>query len=84
GKEAFISVADEGRGIPDEEKEKIFERFYRMEEGKTDTRRSLGLGLYLARCIVEAHGGTIRAEDNHPAGTILTFTLPLEDIVNEQ
>ncbi|MBO4359880.1 MAG: sensor histidine kinase KdpD [Eubacteriaceae bacterium] len=82
--EAVVSIADEGPGIPDEEKEKIFDRFYRMEEGKTDTRRSLGLGLYLARCIVEAHGGTIRAEDNHPCGTILTFTLPLEDIDNEQ
>ena len=81
--EAFISIADEGRGIPDEEKERIFERFYRMEEGGTDTRRSLGLGLYLARSIVEAHGGTIRAEDNHPAGTILTFTLPLEEIADE-
>lgn len=81
---AVVSVADEGRGIPDEEKERIFDRFYRMEEGRTDTRRSLGLGLYLARCIVEAHGGTIWAEDNHPAGTVLTFTLPLEDISDEQ
>ena len=46
-----------------------------------DNRRSLGLGLYLCKAIVEAHGGTIRVEDNQPQGAVFSFTLPLEEVV---
>ena len=46
-----------------------------------DNRRSLGLGLYLCKAIVEAHGGTIRVEDNQPQGAVFRFTLPLEEVV---
>lgn len=71
----FISVADDGPGIPDERKEHAFEMFYTGSH-LGDGRRSLGLGLGLCRTIVEAHGGTIRLTDNDPSGCIFTFTLP--------
>lgn len=81
GNMAEISVSDTGKGIPDREKGKIFDKFYCGEHKIADNRRSLGLGLYLCRIIVEAHGGTIRVEDNLPHGAIFRFTLPLEEVV---
>jgi signal transduction histidine kinase len=75
GKQATISVRDRGPGIADEEREKVFEKFTRGRGGIT---RGTGLGLYISRHIVEAHGGTIRAESiPGEAGARLTFTLPL-------
>ncbi len=77
-----VSIQDLGIGIPEEERELIFERFYRVRNPLT--RRVTGTGLGLATCkgIVEAHGGSIWVEDGHPAegntpcGTTITFTLP--------
>jgi signal transduction histidine kinase len=66
-------VADTGQGIPSTMLESIFERFWQV--GKND-RRGLGLGLYISRCIVEAHGGTIKAESTLGEGSRFTFTLP--------
>jgi two-component system sensor histidine kinase KdpD len=80
GNMAKISIADNGSGIADEEKEKIFEKFYCGEHKIADNRRSLGLGLYLCKSIVEAHGGTISVSDNEPQGTIFCFTLPQEEV----
>lgn len=77
---AEMSISDTGNGIPDEEKEKIFEKFYCGNHKIADNRRSLGLGLYLCKVIIEAHGGTISAADNHPQGAVFTFTLPLEEV----
>ena len=79
GNKAEIRIADTGSGIPDEEKEKIFEKFYSGNHRIADNRRSIGLGLYLCRAIVEAHGGTIHVEDNRPSGAVFVFTLPLEE-----
>lgn len=67
-------VSDTGEGIPPAMLEAVFERFWQV--GAND-RRGLGLGLYISRCIVEAHGGTIRAESNRGQGTRMHFTLPL-------
>lgn len=80
GNMAEVMIADEGEGIPDEEKEKIFDKFYCGNHKIADNRRSLGLGLYLCKAIVEAHGGTIRAGDNRPKGAVFSFTLPLEEV----
>ena len=77
---AEILVADNGKGIPDEEKEKIFGKFYCGENELADNRRSLGLGLFLCKAIVEAHGGKICATDNEPTGSVFTFTLPLKEV----
>ncbi|MDO8284877.1 MAG: HAMP domain-containing sensor histidine kinase [Rhodoferax sp.] len=67
-------VEDTGEGIPVAMLEAVFERFWQV--GKND-RRGLGLGLYISRCIVEAHGGNIRAESSPGKGTRMLFTLPV-------
>ena len=69
-----FSVTDTGQGIPPDMLEAVFERFWQV--GKND-RRGLGLGLYISRCIVEVHGGTIRAESTLGSGTRMHFTLPI-------
>jgi two-component system OmpR family sensor kinase/two-component system sensor histidine kinase BaeS len=66
-----VSVADTGSGIPGDELPKVFERFY-----KGRTSRGSGLGLTIARNLVAAHGGEIRAENQQGSGAIITFTLP--------
>lgn len=67
-------VEDTGEGIPAAMLEAVFERFWQV--GKND-RRGLGLGLYISRCIVEAHGGRIRAQSTPGQGTRMYFTLPV-------
>jgi signal transduction histidine kinase len=71
-----ISVADEGPGIPDTEKEKIFGRFYRSGAEATRKSKGTGLGLYLSRKIAQSHGGTLRVKDNRPKGSIFVMELP--------
>ncbi len=80
GNMAEVRIADTGIGIPDEEKVKIFNKFYCGDNKIADNRRSLGLGLYLCKAIVEAHGGTIHVADNQPQGAVFSFTLPLEEV----
>lgn len=67
-------VDDTGDGIPTAMLEAVFERFWQV--GKND-RRGLGLGLYISQCIVQAHGGHIRAESTPGQGTRMLFTLPI-------
>ena len=73
GDEIRLSVSDTGSGIPGELLEAVFERFWQV--GKND-RRGLGLGLYIARCIVEAHGGRMWAESEPGEGSTFVFTVP--------
>ena len=80
GETAVIRVSDDGPGIPDEAKEKVFEMFSTGENRISDSRRSLGLGLALCRTIIAAHGGTITLSDNKPHGCIFTFTLPIGEV----
>lgn len=70
-----IRVADQGYGIPDAEKEAVFEKFYRL--GSEETRRSTGtgLGLYIVQQIVKAHGGAITVGNNTPQGTVFTLEM---------
>ncbi|MGN0792996.1 MAG: sensor histidine kinase, partial [Aristaeellaceae bacterium] len=75
-----VSVADDGPGIEDARKERIFDMFYSGANRIADSRRSLGLGLSLCRSIVTAHGGTITVSDNVPKGTVFTFTLPAGEV----
>jgi signal transduction histidine kinase len=71
-----LSIADEGPGIPDSEKRRIFEKFYRI--GNEDTRKTkgTGLGLYLSSKIVEQHKGRITVTDNTPYGSVFHIQLP--------
>ncbi|SCZ81789.1 sensor histidine kinase [Acidaminobacter hydrogenoformans] len=73
-----VIVSDTGDGIDSNIKDKLFEKFVTLEQGVTDGKRGIGLGLTICKAIVEAHGGTIVAEANAPKGTRLIFTLPLE------
>ena len=75
-----ISVADSGPGIPDDEKERVFEMFYVGSNRDSVGRKSLGLGLTLCRTIVQAHGGEIWVTDNVPHGAAFRFSLPLEEV----
>ena len=75
-----ISVADNGKGIKEDAKEKIFDMFYTAENKPADSRRGLGLGLFLAKSIIHAHGGIIWVTDNIPSGTIFSFTLQAEEV----
>lgn len=77
---AVISVSDNGNGIADREKDRIFQMFYTGSSSVADSRRSLGLGLSLCKSIVEAHSGEICVTDNLPHGTIFTFTLPSGEV----
>ena len=80
GNKAVISISDDGDGIPDDMKPKIFDMFYTGDTKVVDSRRSLGLGLSLCKSIISAHGGEIGIENNDPHGTIFTFTLPIKEI----
>ena len=75
-----ITVADNGHGIADEIKPRVFDMFYTGAEKIADSRRSLGLGLALCKSIVNAHGGEITVTDNKPHGAVFTFTLPKEEV----
>jgi len=73
-----ISVADRGVGIPIEDLERIFDKFYRVQ--RPDNVSGTGLGLSISKGIVEAHGGKIRAENRRGGGAVFTVSLPLEGI----
>jgi PAS domain S-box-containing protein len=69
-------VLDRGTGIAEEYRSKIFDRFYQVEEAQHHSRPGLGLGLYLARRIVEDHGGSIHHEPRPGGGSVFRFILP--------
>ncbi|MEK3857514.1 cell wall metabolism sensor histidine kinase WalK [Cytobacillus sp. FSL H8-0458] len=72
----IISVSDQGVGIPKENIEQIFERFYRVDKARTRKLGGTGLGLAIAKEMVEAHGGKIWAASTEGKGTTISFSLP--------
>ena len=72
----WITVADRGPGVPDEEKERVFERFYQTTSGRAVRRRGVGLGLTICREIVAAHKGAIWLSDNPGGGSVFNVLLP--------
>ncbi|MBS1212417.1 MAG: histidine kinase, partial [Proteobacteria bacterium] len=72
-----LSVADRGPGFPEGTEERLFEKFYRIEQESSQS--GVGLGLALCRAIVEAHGGTLGASNRPAGGAIFTLTLPLHE-----
>ena len=73
-----ISVADQGIGIPREEHERIFEKFYRVGRSETQGRRGSGVGLALVRHVAEAHGGRVTVESRPGDGSRFTLWLPVK------
>jgi len=71
-----IEVLDEGPGIPEEEASRVFERFYRADTARSSSVGGAGLGLAIARWIVDLHGGDIRAERRAPTGCRMVVLLP--------
>jgi signal transduction histidine kinase len=71
-----VYVADQGIGIPAEEQARIFDRFHRVQSEQQRRTKGTGLGLYLARAIVEAHGGRIWVESMPGRGSVFIFSLP--------
>ncbi len=74
--DACIVVEDGGDGIPEEERERIFEPFYRSQNGKTSINGGSGLGLFLVKRIAEHHGGGVRCEDRPGGGARFVVKLP--------
>lgn len=76
GREVEVAVTDEGIGIPLQEVEHVFERFHRADSSAVHKVPGLGLGLYICRMVVEAHGGRIGVSSLPGQGSCVTFTLP--------
>lgn len=72
-----LKIIDEGEGIPDEEKKKVFAKFYRIGDEATRKKRGTGLGLYLCHQIAIDHHAHIWIEDNHPKGSIFIVKFPI-------
>ena len=77
GSKVSVTIADSGEGMPAEVLPYIFERFYRVDPSRARTTGGTGLGLTIAKQLVEAHGGAIRAESAEGQGTRFVFDLPL-------
>ena len=74
GRHTLLSVKDQGPGISDEEKKKIFAKFYRSGQESTRQTKGTGLGLYLCRKIADDHKATLKVSDNSPVGSNFTVT----------
>jgi signal transduction histidine kinase len=74
---AVLEVEDTGLGIPAEEQERLFERFFRSSSATENAIPGTGLGLTITKAIVERHGGQIEVESAENAGTTVSIRLPL-------
>ena len=72
-----LAIQDEGPGIPESARERVFDRFYRLDEARSRDPGGFGLGLPIAKWAVEAHGGTIHVKTSFPTGAIFCIKLPL-------
>lgn len=75
-----VAISDEGLGIPKEDLDKVFDRFFRVDKARSREMGGTGLGLAIAREVIRAHGGDIWAESNRGKGTTVKFTLPYSEL----
>ena len=73
---AYFSVTNSGKGIPEKDIGKVFERFYKVDQSRSTDVKSTGLGLFLVKSIVDLHGGTITVESEPDTYTRFTVKLP--------
>jgi two-component system sensor histidine kinase CiaH len=78
GKQIKLSVKDEGKGIEDSEKKKVFDKFYRVGNTATKGAKGTGLGLYLTKKIAQQHKANISVTDNNPTGSNFTISFKNE------
>ena len=76
GKFAVVAVEDRGKGIPESHRERIFERFHRVDPSRSDATGGSGLGLAIVRGIAKLHGGEVRLESVKPSGSRFSLVLP--------
>jgi signal transduction histidine kinase len=69
-----VSIADSGAGLEDAAADRLFDAFF------TTKANGMGMGLAISRTIIEAHGGRIWAESNHPRGAVFQFALPFQAV----
>jgi signal transduction histidine kinase len=78
GDKVILQVKDQGAGIPDEEKKKVFDKFYRVGSEETRKAKGTGLGLYLTCKVITQNRGQIVVKDNQPSGAIFEISLPAD------
>ena len=78
GEHIRLRVTDTGVGIPEDERERVFDRFYQVQSGSTRAYRGTGLGLTICKHIVERHHGRIWIEDSEGSGAVFVVELPRE------
>jgi signal transduction histidine kinase len=76
-KKIIIEIQDQGIGVDSAEREKVFEKFYRIGSEEVRKSKGTGLGLFIARQFIQAHNGTIRLKPNQPHGSIFQIELPI-------
>jgi signal transduction histidine kinase len=84
GDEVVVRVRDQGIGISHEDQERLFDRFYRASPERRGGATGLGLGLYVTRRVVEAHGGVVGVRSEPGSGSEFYFTLPMVPVQQEQ
>jgi two-component system OmpR family sensor kinase len=75
---AIVEITDQGPGVAPEHRERIFDRFFRLDEGRSRDSGGTGLGLAIAKWAVEVHGGQITVEESK-GGALFRITLPLSE-----
>ena len=79
----LFNVTDRGTGISDVDLPHIFQMYYTTAHSPSDAQKGMGLGLAICDAVVKAHGGTITATNHPEGGAVFTFTIPMEETVDE-
>lgn len=82
GQEGVITIADTGVGIAPEQRELVFEPFYRVNKSRSREFGGAGIGLSLVKTILKRHGASITVSENNPQGSVFTIRIPLVDVVD--